>query len=58
MKALGRKNFLSAGKVVLTTLWEMRMTDLYDQKKKKDKTKKSTSFHFQKEFLRHSCSTN
>lgn len=30
MKALGSKNFVSAGKVVLASLWEMRMTDLYD----------------------------
>lgn len=40
MKALGSKNFLSAGKVVLKTLWEMRMTDLYDKKKKKTRQKK------------------
>lgn len=48
MKALGSKNFLSAGKVVLKTLWEMRMTDLYDKKKKKDKTKKALHFSFRK----------
>lgn len=30
MKALGRKNFVSAGKVVLPSLWKMRMPEIYN----------------------------
>lgn len=53
MKALGRKNFVSAEKVVLPSLWKMRMPEIYNIPEQK-----KISFRFQKEFFGHSCSTN